>query len=103
MCMENRRTRPCSFKATKSSTHASASWSISAITRHTSVSTCRLLGRKKTAPDRRRAGSIVLLLATDRAPERHRLAKAYVVQAGILHQRPDLGLRHAVFDAGAEA
>src|SRR6185312_8239436 len=60
-------------------------------------------GEKNRALIGRVTGSIALDLAADGAPEWHRLPKVYVAQPGIFHQRPDLGLRHAMFDAGAEA
>src|SRR6266567_2880122 len=49
------------------------------------------------------AALMELELATDRAPEWHAIAKAYVAQPGLLHQHPDLGLRHAMLEPRTEA
>src|SRR5262249_51323615 len=101
----NRKTMPCSFRATRLSTRASASSSINATSRRLSLSTCRRLPpRKRLARDVDLFDELIDLdLAPDRAPEWHAIAKAYVAQPGLLHQRPDLGLRHAMLEPCAEA
>src|SRR5262249_47049229 len=77
---ENRKTMPCSFRATRLSTRASAPSSINATSRRLSLSTChRLPPRKRLALDFDLFdGFIGLDLAPDRAPEWHAIAKAYL-------------------------
>src|SRR5262249_51812002 len=102
---ETRKTTPCSFRATKLSTRASASSSINATSRRLSLSTChRLPPRKRLALDFDLFdGFIGLDLAPDRAPEWHAIAKAYLAQPGLLHQHLDLGWRDRMFEPRAEA
>src|SRR5215813_526086 len=102
---ENRKTMPCSFRATRLSTRASESSSINATSRRLSLSTCRRLPpRKRSALDFDLFdGFIGLDLAPDRAPEWHAIAKAYLAEPGLLHQHLDLGLRHPMFEPRAEA